>query len=270
MVKRTPCDPLEAAIDHLGAISPKDEAERAIIEQTIVGLVRIRSGRNARVRKTRVDGKLVPVSTPTTAQPVTAQQPLSERSPFYGLGLQLAAPKQLQIAGVPQAPREIWAALAAAGFQSAHQDPPAAVRNALKRRMTTHADVFLVGDGKWARKDFYTEEQLVEIKKSIGGMGGRDRVEHSESTKAGMIVARRRGVRLGAPKWFTDEREAEFIRRFKAGETVAEIAAGWDKTANMIRRHFPKAELKRLRQEAESERRDADAEDTRPGLRLVR
>jgi hypothetical protein len=136
--------------------------------------------------------------------------------------------------------------------------------------MNTHGDVFLVGDGKWARKDFYTEEQLVEIKKSIGGMGGRDRVEHSDSTKAGMIVARRRGVRLGAPKWFTKEREAEFIRRFKAGETVAEIAATWSKTANMIRKHFPKSELKRLRQEVASAHRQEDAEGSRLGLRLVK
>ena len=109
---------------------------------------------------------------------------------------------------MPQAPREIWAALAAAGFQSSHNDPPSAVRNALKRRMKTHDDVFVVGDGKWARKDFYTEEQLVEIRKSVGGMGGRDRVEHTESTKAGMIVARQRGARIGQPKWFTEEREA--------------------------------------------------------------
>ena len=213
--------------------------------------------------KARVNGKLVTVAE-SELEPEIAQQPLPERSPFYGLGLQLAAPKQLQIAGAPQAPREIWAALAAAGFQSAHNDPPSAVRNALKRRMKTHDDVFVVGDGKWARKDFYTEEQLVEIKKSVGGMGGRDRVEHSESTKAGMIVARQRGARIGQPKWFTEEREAEFVTRFKAGKSVAEIAASWGKTTNMIRTHFKKEQLKRLRQEAE------DADGTRPGLRLVK
>lgn len=269
MVKRKSVDHLQVAIDSLGAFVPKDEAEETFVRETIFRLVQIRSRRNSGVRKTRVDGKLVTVME-SDVKPEIAQRPLPERSPFYGLGLQLAAPKQLQIAGVPQAPREIWGALAAAGFQSAHNDPPSAVRNALKRRMKTHDDVFLVGDGKWARKDFYTEEQLIEIKKSVGGMGGRDRVEHSESTKAGMIVARQRGVPMGKPKWFTAEREAEFVRRFKAGEPVAKIAASWDKTPNMIRHHFPKAELKRLREEAESERQAEDDEGNRPGLRLVK
>lgn len=269
MVKRAISDHLQVAIDSLGAFAPKDEGERSFIDQTILGLVRIRSGRNAGMRKTRVNGKLTAVSVPAP-QPVSVQQPLPSRSPFYGMGLQLAAPKQLQIAGVPQAPREIWDALAAAGFQSAHQDPPSAVRNALKRRMNTHGDVFIVGEGKWARKDFYTEEQLVEIKKSVGGMGGRDRVEHSESTKAGMIVARQRGAFIGKPKWFTEEREAEFVSRFKAGETVAEIAASWSKTPNMIRTHFKKEQLKRLRQEADSARRQGDAEGNRNFLSVVK
>jgi hypothetical protein len=269
MVKRPHSDPLEAAIDGLGALTPKDESERATIDQMIGWLVRRRSTSKSGLRKTRVNGKMIAAAEPNP-QPTPVQQPLSEHSPFYGLGLQLAAPKQLQIAGVPQAPREIWDALAAAGFRSAHMDPPSAVRNALKRRMNTHGDVLLVGDGKWARKDFYTEEQLVEIKKSVGGMGRRDRADHIESTKAGMIVARQRGARLGAPKWFTPEREAEFVRRFKAGETVSEIAASWSRTPNMIRKHFPKSELKRLRQEANSAHREEDAEGTRSGLRLVK
>jgi hypothetical protein len=102
MVKRNVSDPLEAAIDNLGVLAPKDEAERAIIDQMIGWLVRRRAGPKSGVRKTRVNGKLVPVTGP---EPQPVQQPLPERSPFYGLGLQLAAPKQLQIAGVPQAPR---------------------------------------------------------------------------------------------------------------------------------------------------------------------
>jgi hypothetical protein len=36
--------------------------------------------------------------TESELKPEIAQKPLPERSPFYGLGLQLAAPKQLQIA----------------------------------------------------------------------------------------------------------------------------------------------------------------------------
>lgn len=249
MVKRKSIEPEVAAIDSLGAITPESDAERAMIDQMIGWLVR-------RSRKTGVQGKLFkkPEPEPAAGRPRT----LSERSPFYGLGLQLAAPKQLQIAGVPLTPRDIWAALDADGFQSAHNDPVSAVRNALKRRMNTHGDVFLVGEGKWARKDFYTEEQLVEIRKSVGGMGGRDKIEHSRSTKAGMIVALQRGVKIGKPKWFTDEREAEFIRRFKAGETVAVIAESWGRSANMIRNNFPRSELKRLREEALREEADAN------------
>ena len=185
-------------------------------------------------------------------------------------GLQLAAPKQLQIAGVPQAPREIWGALAAAGFQSSHNDPPSAVRNALKRRMKTHDDVFLVGDGKWARKDFYTEEQLVEIKKSVGGMGGRDRVEHSESTKAGMIVARQRGVpHRPAEVVHRGARKPSSFRRFKAGESVAAIAATWGRPQHDPHT-FQERAAKRLRKKQSPQRQDDDAEGTRPGLRLVK
>jgi hypothetical protein len=136
------------------------------------------------------------------------------------MGLREAGPKQLAIVGKPQLPREIWEALKAAGVQSAHGDPVNAVRSALKRRASTHGDVFLVGDGKWGRKDWYTEEQLAVIKKSVGGMGGRDARAHSERTKAGMNVARKRGAKPGAPRTFTEEKVIELRRLLADGVRV--------------------------------------------------
>lgn len=276
MVNRSQSDPLDAALAHLGSLEPRDEQDRAEIEQTIVSIVRIRSRRNTPTRKMRVQGKLVPVpqSKPT---PVAAAAPVGavEDSPFYGLGLQLAAPKQLQIAGKPQLPREIWEALSGAGYQSAHNDPVSAVRNALKRRMQTHADVFLVGEGKWARKDFYTEAELVEIRKSIGGMGGRDRAAHSERTKAGMIVARSRGALPGKPPKLTQEQWATIESELARGVSASVLADQYDVSRQTIYNKFNREAIQQLRsQHTQShplgEETDAPATPRPSPLRVVK
>ena len=139
--------------------------------------------------------------------PPTAERPMSKLSPFYGLGLKEACPKLLSLIGskTPQTPREIWDSLKAEGWTSAHSDPVHAVNDALRRRAKTHGDVLLVGAGKWGRIEWYTEAELEEIRKSVGGMGGRDRGDHIENTKAGMITARQRGARLGAVKKLSAE-----------------------------------------------------------------
>jgi hypothetical protein len=74
-------------------------------------------------------------------------------------------------------------------------------------KLVTVTESVVVGDGKWARKDFYTEERLVEIRKSVGGMGGRDRVEHGEH-EGRHDRCGQRGARIGQPKWFTEKRES--------------------------------------------------------------
>jgi DNA invertase Pin-like site-specific DNA recombinase len=69
----------------------------------------------------------------------------------------------------------------------------------------------------------------------------------AERTRDGMAEARRRGVKLGAKRWFTSERAMEFERRYIAGESVKEITDSWGKCSNMVRKDYPKAKLKRLR-----------------------
>lgn len=272
--KKTSSDPLNEALAAVRAFTlcalGSEDAED--IQRVIMGITRMQARRapGPKARRVRQDGHLVPAEEERRAQAIT---PLPQDNPFFGMGLRQAVNHQLTL--VPkkhtQSPKEIWAALEAAGFTSAHSDPVSAVHSALRRRAKTHPDVFLVGAGKWGLKSWYVEEELDEIHKSVGGMGGRDAAEHSERTKAGMRVAMtQRGVCLGKPKWFTEEREAEFVRRFQAGETVAQIAASWDKTPNMIRMHFKKEQLKRLRQAAESAHQEDDAEGTRPRLTVVR
>lgn len=81
----------------------------------------------------------------------------------------------------------------------------------------------------------------------IGALAEFERGLIAERTRDGMADARERGVRLGAPKWFTAERQAEFARRYMAGESVMGVATDWGKTPNMIRTVFKKDDLKRLR-----------------------
>jgi hypothetical protein len=272
--KKPSQDPLDEALNALGALAlsalgPEDADD---IQKAVMGIMRIQARRAPRpkARTMRRDGHLVPVA--EAAPRAEAITPLSKDNPFFGLGLRQACPHQLSLVPKkqPQSPKEIWTALEAAGFATAHSDPVNAVHSALRRRAKTHADVLLVGGGKWGLKSWYLEDELEEIQKSVGGMGGRDGAEHSERTKTGLRLAmKQRGVRLGAPKWFTEEREAEFVRRFKAGETVAQIAASWGKTTNMIRNHFRKSELKQLREEAVSANQQDDAEGNRAGLRLT-
>jgi hypothetical protein len=154
-----------------------------------------------------------------------SERPMSKLSPFYGMGLKEACPKLLSLIGKPpKAPREIWDALKAEGWTSAHSDPVHAVNDALRRRAKTHGDVLLVGAGKWGRIDWYTEAELEEIRKSVGGMGGRDRADHIEKTKAGMITARQRGARLGAVKKLNPEQANQLLDLVRSGITKDKIA----------------------------------------------
>lgn len=62
-----------------------------------------------------------------------------------------------------------------------------------------------------------------------------------------MAEAKAQGRTVGAPKFFTKEKKREFEKRFKAGESVKDIADSWDKSTNMIRIDYPKAKLLKLR-----------------------
>jgi hypothetical protein len=161
---------------------------------------------------------------------------LPTNSPFYGLGLRDAAFKLLFVSHPKhtQTSREIWEALASAGFTSAHSEPSSAVDHALSKRAKKYGDVLRAGGGKWGLKAWYTENELDDISKSMGPMGGRDKAQHGERTKKGMLVARSRGVRLGKELFFTQQREAEFKRRYQAGESVSDIVASWGKSDEQL------------------------------------
>jgi transposase len=175
-------------------------------------------------------GGMPAVVAPSPGEPKSApppvERPMSKLSPFYGIGLKEACPRLLSLVGskTPQTAREIWEQLKAEGWTSAHHDPVHAVNDALRRRAKTHGDVMLVGAGKWGKTEWYSDSELEEIRKSMGGMGGRDRADHIERTKAGMITARRRGARLGAVNKLSDEQIAQLLEMVRTGTVVHKIA----------------------------------------------
>ena len=193
----------------------------------------------------------------TTAEVAVAPQQnraLQANSPFFGLGLREAGPKQLALAGKPQTAREIWIVLDAAGYQTAHGNPTHAVNDAMRRRARRHGDILLVGEGKWGRKDWYSEEQLEEIRKSMGGMGGRDRSVHSEATKTGMLIARSRGAKPGQPKKLKSDDLQKIEIEVRAGRTAQEIAKSFGVSPATIYNSFEPGYLRELKAEGRQER----------------
>lgn len=215
---------------------------------------------------------VAPTVEPATVTQPIAERPISKHSQFYGLGLREAAPKVLALVKQPQLPAEIWAVLEGEGFKSAHSNPVHAVNDALRRRAKTHGDVLLVGGGKWGRVDWYNEAELEEIRKSVGGMGGRDKGSHSERTRAGMLVAKERGVRLGATKKLSPEETIEFLDAVRSGASVVELSKRFGISTTSVN-NYAKAEgysMKQLRQEGRAMRKaaaktkdDSEPEETR-------
>jgi hypothetical protein len=248
MARHSPySDPLDAAVAALGALTPHGPDDLKDIEQAIIGIVRVRARRTPApaAPKSRREVREAKFTRDTPAQ--TQVVAMTKDSPFYGLGLREAGPKQLTIAGKPQLPREIWEALKAAGFQTAHGDPVSAMRSAMNRREATHGDVFLVGEGKWGRKEWYSEEELLLIKKSVGGMGGRDRAAHSDRTINGMLVARARGAKPGQPTKLPPEKIIELERMISEGKKVSEVARHFDIQPQTIYSRYKRKDLEALR-----------------------
>ena len=210
----------------------------------------------------------------TRSAPPLAERPMSKLSPFYGIGLKEACPKLLSIIGdrgnrTPQTPREIWEHLKAEGWTSNHNDPVHSVNDALRRRAKTHGDVLVVGSGKWGKTDWYSDAELAEIKKSVGGMGGRDRGEHIERTKAGMATAKLRGVRLGPEKKLSAEQAAQLLDMVRSGAKRPKICRKFGiSTAsvnNYVRAHgYTMEELRAEGEKLRAAAADASTE-TEPG-----
>lgn len=136
---------LQQVLAELLAKHPQTAEERAAINAAI-----------AEISRALFSDRLPAVAGPTDEPPSrqSDRDTLSKYSPFYGLGMREACPKQLSLAAKPQNPREIWEALKAEGYKTAHSDPVHAVNDALRRRAKTHGDVLLVGNGKWGRKEW--------------------------------------------------------------------------------------------------------------------
>lgn len=143
--------------------------------------------------------------------------------PFHGMGIRDAAVEQIRRGG-KQTPREIWAALNAGGFESAHQDPVHAVQNGLIKRARVQKDIFLVGEGKWDLCNNYPEDERAKIAEALGGQAGRDARLHRANTVEGMLLAQARGVKLGAKKMLTEEQSKQILEMARAGKTKEKIA----------------------------------------------
>ncbi|MDX2201716.1 MAG: hypothetical protein NW223_03130 [Hyphomicrobiaceae bacterium] len=182
-----------------------------------------------------------------TIQHVVAERPMSEHSPFYGMGLKEACPKLLRLiekkrGKIPQTAREIWDQLRAEGWTSNHGKPAHSVNDALRRRAKTHHDVMLVGSGKWGLVDWYSDAELEEIRKSMGGMGGRDKGAHIERTKAGMATARARGATLGAARKLTDEQGKQIVELVRTGVSKARVARQFGISPASVNNYLARAE----------------------------
>jgi Helix-turn-helix domain of resolvase len=244
---------LQQTLSDLLAKQPATLEERAAIDAAIAAVVRGMQGYVPQVNAT--------VTVTPAATRVIDAKPMPEGNPFYGLGLREACPRQLEMIRKPQLPREIWEVLQSVGYQTAHGDPAGAVHSALRRRAKTHGDVLLVGEGKWGLKSWYTEDDLEEIKKSVGGMGGRDSAAHSERTKVGMIVAR--------PTKLPPEKIVELERMISEGKKVSEIARHFNIEPQTIYYRYRREQLAALRAK-KIEEPESDGSGPPSQLRVVK
>lgn len=166
------------------------------------------------------DGRTSAATAPRKTRSAPASQPMPADSPYYGKAFPEAAMQRLSLAAKPESAREIWAALSAASFPSDSKDPVHAVHWALRRRAEKHGDVLLVGVGKWGLRDWYSDEQIEEITRNLGGMGGRDREAHVEKTRQGIANLKARGVRWGRPSTIDAEKMAIFKAHRKEGKSI--------------------------------------------------
>lgn len=80
----------------------------------------------------------------------------------------------------------------------------------------------------------------------LGSLAQFERDLVAERTRDGMRAAKARGSQVGKPLWFTEKRQAEFEKRYRAGETVAQIVESWGKSRQLIYSRYTRKQLKRL------------------------
>jgi len=81
----------------------------------------------------------------------------------------------------------------------------------------------------------------------LGAMAEFERGLIAERTADGMAEMKAQGRSVGKPRFFDKEKQAEFKRRYKAGESVEAIAKSWKKTPKMIYTYFKRDALDRMR-----------------------
>jgi hypothetical protein len=186
------------------------------------------------VRKLRADiaaaRKAAGTASPAVASvSVTSAGPLVSAN-FKGLGLEQAVAKVLSESDrIELTAKQIWTALAAAGFSLLSDRPEQSVSWALRKREKKAKDVILVGDGKWGMIDWYSQARIKELRASRNNASTRNSAEHIEKTKAGIANAKaNRLSRWGRTPSVTADQmvKAYYARKNGADSKLAMARAG--------------------------------------------
>ena len=253
---------LRTQVTTLEAERARVEAERARID------AELSRARTALAEMTRL------AEVATASPPPQTQEEDKTECPEIGLfaNLQLtdAIAKYLQMVGKEtKSIKEIWAALEKEGFKVLSGHPTRAVSESLRKRANRRGDVFQAGN-RWGAVKNFSEAHVRRLTRKYAGMGGRPAEEHAAKTSAGMERHRAAGGRIGAPLFMTPDRIEAAKKRLIAGESVAKIAADWGISRQTLYSRFSRAEIKRLRQEAATEKERGDSEGNRSFLSVVK
>jgi hypothetical protein len=209
------------------ALLAEEEAKKAAIEANIAALklsLALAQGHSSPVKSVESPQTQISISAkPAESPPILTSELRKGR--FWGLAKPDALVKLLDDTGAPLTPREMSAILDAEGFPSTHEDPVKSVGWALKKRSAKVGDVLLIGRGKWGLRSWYSEDELELFRRGAGGMGGRDRADHSAKTRAGMAALRANGVPLGRSAKMTPEVMNTIEQMLRAQRKVADVAA---------------------------------------------
>jgi len=151
------------------------------------------------------------------------RQMIAKGGPFFGMALPAAVTKQLSTHTKPVTSRQLWEEMKE-HYPTTSEDPAHAVHWALRRREQRVGDVMIVGEGKWAIRAWYSEEEQKRIDDSLGPMAGRDKSNHVAKTKEAMKAMKYRGVRVGAPVKMTPEIISKLRQLIENGMSVAEAS----------------------------------------------
>jgi Homeodomain-like domain len=137
---------------------------------------------------------------------------LTPDSPFYGKGHPGAATLLLQMEGQEMTTTEITRGLQERGVEFATEDPVRAVDWALKRA-AEFGHVIKVARALWvAGPSANPDSSDLQLN------------TRASRTRAGLELARKRGVRLGTPPKITEEHRLLAVSLFEQGKTMGEIA----------------------------------------------